>query len=102
VDAVVGRETLTVGGRGGGWDGGSCFSKGWERCRGGDDTREPFADGTPALDDGGVGKSAMPTLGDSFLSEEGFVSLGSKSPGPVEICVTSWCTGAVPRCDGPA
>lgn len=83
----------------GGWDGRSCFSTGWETCRGGDDTREPFADDAPALDDGGVGNSAMPTLGDSLLREEESIFMGSGSPGPVVRCVGSWCSGVVPRCD---
>jgi hypothetical protein len=72
---------------------------GWERCRGGDDTRDPFEDGTPALDDGGVGNSAKPMLGETLPCEEGLGFVRSGSPEPVEICVGSWWSGVVPRCE---
>lgn len=64
----------------------SCLGNGWGRCNGGDDTREPFVDDIPALDEGGVGKSERPILGDSFLSTELFVFIGSESPRLVERC----------------
>jgi hypothetical protein len=62
----------------------SCVGKGCGRCSGGDDTRDPFVDDIPALDEGGVGKSERPILGDSFLGIELFVFIGSESPRLVE------------------
>ena len=68
-------------------DGGnSCLDKGWDRCNGGDDTRDPFVDDIPALDEGGVGKSERPIVGDSFLSMELFVFIRSRL---VERCARS-------------
>lgn len=51
--------------------------------------RDPFVDGIPALDDGGVGRSERPLLGDSFPSREEFVFMGSESPRPAESCARS-------------
>jgi len=71
-------------------DGGnSCLGKGCGRCNGGDDTRDPFVDDIPALDEGGVGKSERPILGDSLLSMGWFVFIGSESPRLVERCARS-------------
>jgi hypothetical protein len=64
------------------------LGKGWDRCKGGDDTRDPFVDDIPALDEGGVGKSERPRLGDSLLSRE-FVFIGSESPRLLERCARS-------------
>ena len=69
--------------------GNSCLGNGWDRCNGGDDTRDPFVDDIPALDEGGVGKSERPILGDSFLRMVLFVSIGSESPRLVERCARS-------------
>ena len=89
--------------------GGACCSEGcekecmgWGNWRGGDDPRDAFTDWTPALDDGGVGRSRLSAEGDSCFDTVAFIFLVSSTERPEGKRASSCCSGAVPKRGKPA
>ena len=107
-----GLDNVSGGGALLGWScckggGGVCLSEGcekecmgWGSRSGGDGTRDPFTDCTPALDDGGVGKvgkSRLSVGGDSYFIGVAFILMASSTEGPEEIRASSCCSERVPK-----
>ena len=70
---------------------------GWGSC-GGDDTRDPFIDCTPALDDGGVGRALLSAGGDSYFVRDAFILVAPSTKGLEGKRASSCCSETVTKC----